>query len=77
MEVQDWIDGINYPEWGRNPRQIYGPGDAPYSLSARYSFSVANSGTNSNMTMGNPYQYASGTYSAMKKRATLPRQRKH
>ncbi|KAH8130135.1 diphthamide biosynthesis protein 1 [Trichoderma asperelloides] len=28
MEVEDWIDGINNPEWGR--KQIFGPGDAPY-----------------------------------------------
>ncbi|GFP58301.1 2-(3-amino-3-carboxypropyl)histidine synthase subunit 1 [Trichoderma asperellum] len=27
MEVEDWIDGINNPEWGR--KQIFGPGDAP------------------------------------------------
>ncbi|KAL6892306.1 diphthamide biosynthesis protein 1 [Trichoderma evansii] len=29
MEVEDWIDGINNPEWGR--KQIFGPGDAPHS----------------------------------------------
>ncbi|KAB8349432.1 hypothetical protein FH972_023459 [Carpinus fangiana] len=35
MEVEDWIDGINYPEWGRNKRQIFGPADDPYVLQAR------------------------------------------
>lgn len=41
MEVEDWIDGINQPEWGRQKRQIFGPGDDPYVLQARYDFSVA------------------------------------
>ncbi|KAL7936024.1 diphthamide biosynthesis protein 1 [Trichoderma chlorosporum] len=27
MEVEDWIDGINNPEWGR--KQIWGPDDGP------------------------------------------------
>ncbi|KAI5458804.1 aldose-1-epimerase [Mariannaea sp. PMI_226] len=40
MEVQDWIDGINHPEWMRESKQIFGPGDKPYSLEATYSFSV-------------------------------------
>lgn len=40
MEVEDWIDGVNYPEWGRGPKQIFGPGDEPYLLNARYDFSV-------------------------------------
>jgi len=40
MEVEDWIDGINYPEWGRSCRQIWGPGDGPYVLEARYEFSL-------------------------------------
>ncbi|KAK0862531.1 hypothetical protein LTS02_007163 [Friedmanniomyces endolithicus] len=38
MEVEDWIDGINYPEWGRGGRQVFGPGDGPYVLEARYEF---------------------------------------
>lgn len=38
MEVEDWIDGINQPEWGR--KQIYGPGDEPYVLQASYRFSL-------------------------------------
>jgi aldose 1-epimerase len=38
MEVEDWIDGINQPEWNR--KQIYGPGDDPYVLQASYRFSL-------------------------------------
>jgi aldose 1-epimerase len=41
LEVQDWIDAINQPEWQREKRQIFGPGDEPYVLEARYEFSVA------------------------------------
>lgn len=40
LEAQDYIDGINNPEWGRTKKQIYGPGDDPYVFAARYSFSV-------------------------------------
>lgn len=40
MEVEDWIDAINQPEWQREKRNIYGPGDAPYVLEATYSFSL-------------------------------------
>ncbi|KAI7089336.1 galactose mutarotase-like protein [Hortaea werneckii] len=46
IEVEDWIDGINHPEWGRQGRQIFGPsgtgtGDqGPYVLEARYEFSL-------------------------------------
>ncbi|KAI9642825.1 hypothetical protein NHQ30_008558 [Ciborinia camelliae] len=38
MEVEDWIDGINQPAWGR--QQIWGPEDGPYVLEAQYSFSL-------------------------------------
>ena len=38
MEVEDWIDAINQPEWQREKRNIFGPGDAPYVLEATYSF---------------------------------------
>ncbi|PSN71879.1 galactose mutarotase-like protein [Corynespora cassiicola Philippines] len=27
VEAQDYVDGINNPEWGRIPHQIFGPGD--------------------------------------------------
>jgi len=40
MEVEDWIDGINHPAWGRTGRQIFGPGDGPYVLEATYNFSL-------------------------------------
>lgn len=40
MEVEEWIDGINHPEWGRMSKQVFGPGDDPYVLQARYSFKV-------------------------------------
>ena len=40
LEVEDWIDGINHPEWGRDRLQVFGPGDAPYVLEARYRLSV-------------------------------------
>jgi len=40
MEVEDWIDAINQPEWQRSNKQIFGPGDAPYTLNAVYNFSI-------------------------------------
>jgi len=40
MEVEDWIDAINQPEWQRDKKNIFGPGDDPYVLEARYSFSI-------------------------------------
>ncbi|KAK4552008.1 hypothetical protein LTR86_010685 [Recurvomyces mirabilis] len=43
MEVEDWIDGINNPQWGRNKKQIFGPGDEPYVLEATYNFSLNHS----------------------------------
>ena len=40
LEVEDWIDGINHPEWGRSDLQIFGPADDPYVLEATYKFSI-------------------------------------
>lgn len=40
MEVQDWIDAINQPEWQREKRQIFGPGGPSFSLEAEYVFST-------------------------------------
>lgn len=40
MEVEDWIDGINQPEWGRQDKQIFSPGGDPYVLQASYVFSL-------------------------------------
>lgn len=40
IEVEDWIAGINYPEWKREEEQIFGPGTQPYVLEASYRFSI-------------------------------------
>lgn len=40
LEVQDWIDGINHPEWGRLGKQVFGPGGDPYVLQVSHRFSV-------------------------------------
>lgn len=38
IEVEDWIDGINQPQWGH--KQIWAPEDGPYTLTAKYVFST-------------------------------------
>lgn len=45
MEVEDWIDAINQPEWQRSKKQVYGPGDDPYVLQASYRFSINRTAT--------------------------------
>jgi aldose 1-epimerase len=40
VEVQDYIDGINNPEWQRLEKQLYEPGGNPYVLQAKYRFSL-------------------------------------
>ena len=40
FETQDWIDGINNPEWGRTEWQIYGPSTGPAVNYATYDFSI-------------------------------------
>ncbi|KAK4120881.1 galactose mutarotase-like protein [Parathielavia appendiculata] len=40
LEVQDWIDGINHPEWGRMEKQVFGPGSDPYVLQVSHRFTV-------------------------------------
>jgi aldose 1-epimerase len=40
MEVQDWIDAINQPEWQREKKQIFGPNSPTYTLEADYVFST-------------------------------------
>ncbi|KAK4190218.1 galactose mutarotase-like domain-containing protein [Podospora australis] len=40
LEVQDYIDGINHPEWGRLGKQVFGPGGDPYVLQVRHKFTV-------------------------------------
>lgn len=38
VETEDWIDGINQPQWGRQPYQIFGPDDGPAINWATYQF---------------------------------------
>ena len=45
MEVEDWIDAINHPEWQRESKQIFGPGGDPYVLQASYVFSINDTAT--------------------------------
>ena len=40
MEVQDWIDAINQPQWQRQKKQIFGPDSPTYTLEADYVFST-------------------------------------
>lgn len=40
MEVEDWIDGINNPEWGRLGKQVIEPGGDPYVLQVSHRFTV-------------------------------------
>ncbi|WWC69064.1 uncharacterized protein I206_103000 [Kwoniella pini CBS 10737] len=40
IEPQQWIDGINQPEWGQMDRQIFGPDSPPQVLWAAYDFSA-------------------------------------
>lgn len=39
MEAQDWVDGINKPQWGRLDKQIYGPDTGKYVNEIVYKFS--------------------------------------
>lgn len=45
MEVEDWIDAINQPEWQRSKKHIYEPGGDPYILEAKYVFSLNTTAT--------------------------------
>ncbi|KAF4630456.1 hypothetical protein G7Y89_g7681 [Cudoniella acicularis] len=40
VEPQDWIDGINHPEWNRTSKQIYGPDTKPFESNIQYKFST-------------------------------------
>lgn len=40
IETQQWIDGINYPEWGQDAYQIYTPDSEPAVVWAQYDFSI-------------------------------------
>ncbi|KAI0592823.1 galactose mutarotase-like domain-containing protein [Biscogniauxia sp. FL1348] len=39
IEAQDYVDGINHPEWGRVDKQIVGPGDT-YSWESSWTFGL-------------------------------------
>lgn len=45
IETQQWIDGINHPEWGQGGYQIYSVETGPAVVWARYDFSVVSSVT--------------------------------
>ncbi|KAB5582616.1 aldose 1-epimerase [Coniochaeta sp. 2T2.1] len=47
LEVEDWIDAINQPEWQRSKKQIFEPGGDPYVLQASYRFSINDTQTTS------------------------------
>jgi aldose 1-epimerase len=38
IEPQQWIDGINHPEWGQLGRQIFSPATGPNDNWAEYTF---------------------------------------
>ena len=38
VETQQWIDGVNHPEWGQDQFQVYGPETGPAVVWARYEF---------------------------------------
>jgi aldose 1-epimerase len=40
--LQQWIDGINNPQWGRDQWQIFTPTSEPAVNYAKYQFSVVN-----------------------------------
>ncbi|KAI9717836.1 MAG: hypothetical protein M1828_007075 [Chrysothrix sp. TS-e1954] len=40
IETQQWIDGINHPEWGQLQYQVYRPNEEPAVNFAQYEFSV-------------------------------------
>lgn len=45
MEVEDWIDAINQPQWQREKKNIFAPGGDPYVLQASYRFSINGTST--------------------------------
>ncbi|TVY81451.1 putative aldose 1-epimerase, partial [Lachnellula suecica] len=40
VEPQEWIDGINHPEWGRLDKQIFSPSTKPFESNIHYKFST-------------------------------------
>ena len=43
IETQQWIDGINNPQWGQQEYQIYTVGSEPAVVYAQYDFSIVKS----------------------------------
>ena len=43
IETQQWIDGINHPEWGQDEYQIYTVDSGPAVVWAQYDFSIVGS----------------------------------
>ncbi|MCJ1371380.1 hypothetical protein MMC20_002595 [Loxospora ochrophaea] len=41
IETQQWIDGINNPQWGQDPYQVYTVDSEPAVVWAEYDFSIA------------------------------------
>ena len=40
IETQQWIDGVNHPEWGQLGRQVFSPETGPVVVWAEYAFST-------------------------------------
>lgn len=60
IEVEDWIDGINNPEWGRLEKQIFGPADDAYVLQATYNFSLNHDLAQAQNQSASPSRYRRG-----------------
>jgi aldose 1-epimerase len=50
FETQQWIDGINHPEWCQEQFQIYSPSTEPAVVWAQYEFGIIGSTTDKMMT---------------------------
>ncbi|KAL8682077.1 MAG: hypothetical protein Q9186_001866 [Xanthomendoza sp. 1 TL-2023] len=44
IETQQWIDGVNHPEWGQDQYQIYTVDSEPAVVFAQYDFSIIGEG---------------------------------
>ncbi len=54
LEVEDWIDAVNHPEWQRAARHVFGPGGDPYVLQASYVFSVDSTSASDSSSSSDP-----------------------
>ncbi|KAG8528276.1 uncharacterized protein KY384_007193 [Bacidia gigantensis] len=43
IETQQWINGVNHPEWGQEGYQVFGPETGPAVVWAEYAFSIVKS----------------------------------